>query len=600
VALANGTRLGPYKVLDPIGAGGMGEVYRAHDTRLGRDVAIKVLPEDTAQMPDRLARFEREARAVAALNHPNILALHDIGNESGIVYVVMELLQGDTLRDRLLATGRLSPSKAINYATQIARGLAAAHDRGIVHRDLKPANLFITTDGRVKILDFGLAHRGAESEEADHNPSTRLTTEPGTIIGTPHYMSPEQVFGQPATPRSDLFAFGVIVFEMLTGKHPFMRKTMGDTVAAIVREEAPSMSGVLDLPPGIGAIVANCLEKQAAARPVSARDIAMFLEAAGASHEPDAWRRIAASDLRRMRNRIVAIVCGLLVLVSATTWMLVRTMTNRAVASAIDVDLDRASRLMTRVQRERLSALALTARQVASFPELRALFATDAPTIRDYLLSYQQRNPGAPLLIAIGADGTAIARTDVADAGGGDTDNDWFAALVQPRGEPAVVEIRDRPFHAAAAVADSGGTVFGYIVGAMAIGDEFAASIREVTQDEIILLSDTDVLASTLRGDQPPWRSRSEWLQAGGSAEQATDVRLAGHQFAAREVRLADRPVVSGIVLRSRNEVVARLRSIETMVVAIGLFCAAVAAAGTLWITRIMSPRTVVGETRTG
>jgi hypothetical protein len=323
----------------------------------------------------------------------------------------------------------------------------------------------------------------------------------------------------------------------------------------------------------------------------------LFLEAAGAGYEPDAWRRVAASDLRRMRNRIVAIVCGLLVLVSATTWMLVRTMTNRAVASAIDVDLDRASRLMVRVQRERLNTLALTARQVASFPELRALFATDAPTIRDYLLSYQQRNPGAPLLIAIGANGTVIARTDVADAGG-DTDGDWVAALVHPRGEPAVVEIRDRPFHAAAAVADSGGTVFGYIVGAMAIGDEFAASIREVTQDEIILLSDTDVLASTLRGDQPPWRSRSDWLRAGGGVEQAADVRLAGQQFAAREVRLADRPAVSGIVLRSRNEVVARLRSIETIVVAIGLFCAAVAAAGTLWITRIMSPGTVVGETQ--
>ena len=227
------------------------------------------------------------------------------------------------------------------------------------------------------------------------------------------------------------------------------------------------------------------------------------------------------------------------------------------------------------------------------------MFATDAPTIRDYLLSYQQRNPGAPLLIAIGADGSVIARTDVADVAGGDSDGDWVAALVQQRGDPAVVEIRDRPFHAAAAVADSGGTVFGYIVGAMAIGDEFAASIREATQDEIILFSDTDVLASTLRGGQAPWRSRSEWRQAGGGVEQATEVLIAGQRFAAREVRLSDRPAVSGIVLRSRNEVVARLRSIETMVVAIGLLSAAIAAAGTLWITRIMSPRTVAGETRT-
>ena len=602
MALANGTRLGPYKILDSIGVGGMGEVYRAQDTRLGRDVAIKVLPEDTAQMPDRLARFEREARAVAALNHPNILALHDIGNDSGIAYVVMELLEGETLRARLRAAGRLSPMKAINYATQIARGLAAAHERGIVHRDLKPENLFVTTDGRVKILDFGLAHRGAEPDDVDHTSSTtRWTTEPGTILGTPHYMSPEQVLGQPATPRSDLFAFGVIVFEMLTGVHPFKRETRGDTVAAIVREDAPSISAVLpDLPPGIGVIVASCLDKQAAARPVSARDIALFLEATGATHESNAWRRVAPSDLRRVRNRIVAIVCGLLALLSATTWMLVRTMADRAVTSAIDVDLDRAGRLMVLVQRERLNALVLTARLVASFPELRALFATDAPTIRDYLLSYQQRTPGAPLLIAVGADGTVIARTDDATLANGGSDAEWVAALMQRRGEPAIVEIRDRPFHAAAAAADSGGTVFGYVVGAMAIGGEFAESIREATQDEIMLLSDMGVLASTLRGGQAPWRSRTEWRQAGGGTEASIDVLIGGQRFAAREVQLADRPALSGIVLRSRNEVVARLRGIETMVVVIGLVCVAIAAAGSLWITRILSPTTMVGEKQTG
>ena len=153
-----GARLGPYEILGPIGRGGMGEVYRAKDARLGREVAVKVLPTDAGQTPDRLARFEREARAVAALNHPNILALHDIGNDAGVVYAVMELLEGDTLRVRLLQAGRFTPLKAVDYAIQIARGLAAAHDRGIVHRDLKPENIFITRDGHVKILDFGLAH----------------------------------------------------------------------------------------------------------------------------------------------------------------------------------------------------------------------------------------------------------------------------------------------------------------------------------------------------------------------------------------------------------------------------------------------------------
>lgn len=587
MALASGTRLGPYEILGSIGVGGMGEVYRAQDTRLGRDVAIKVLPQDTAQIPDRLARFEREARAVAALNHPNILALHDVGNESGIVYVVMELLEGETLRERLL-TGRLTPLKAINYATQIARGLAAAHERGIVHRDLKPENLFVTSDGRVKILDFGIAQRGAESRDGEVGRTTRLTTDPGTILGTPDYMSPEQVLGQPATPRSDLFAFGVVVFEMLTGAHPFKRKTTGDTVAAIVREDPPSMSGVLvDLPAGVGGILQSCLDKQATDRPTSARDIALFLEAAGTTRERDAWRLAVPSDVRRVRNRIVAVVCGLLILLSATTWMLVRTMADRAVASAIDADLARAGRLMLRVQRERLNALALTARLVASFPELRALFATDAPTIRDYLLFYQQRNPGTPLLIAIGADGTVVAHTD--DTAFATADGEWVAGLVQRSGEPAVVEILGRPFHAAAAVADAGGTVFGYVVAAMSVGDEFAASIREATQDEIVILSDTGVLASTLRG-QAPWRSRTEWRQTGGSTERATDVLVAGQRFAAREMQLAERPAISGIVLKSRNEVTAPFRSMETVVIVVGLLGVAVAAAGSLWIARLLSP----------
>jgi len=244
VSLVIGARLGPYEIVSPIGKGGMGEVYRARDTRLGRDVAIKVLSAGTEQNPERLARFESEARAVAALNHPNIRALHDIGNDSGIAYAVMELLEGDTLRDRLVRGGRLPATTAIEFAIQIAHGLAAAHARGIIHRDLKPENLFVTRDGHVKILDFGLAqHELAPPDgESDAAFTTRVLTKPGTVMGTPGYLSPEQLVGEPATTRSDLFALGVVIAEMLTGAHPFRRGTVSGTVSAILREDPPDLA----------------------------------------------------------------------------------------------------------------------------------------------------------------------------------------------------------------------------------------------------------------------------------------------------------------------------------------------------------------------
>ena len=586
MGLVGGTRLGPYEILGPIGAGGMGEVYRARDIRLNRDVAVKVLPEDTAVIPDRLPRFEREARAVAALNHPNILAIHDLGNESGLVYAVMELLEGETLRARLAAAGRLSPLKAINYASQIARGLAAAHERGIVHRDLKPENLFITSDGRVKILDFGLAQQEAVPVNVVDARATRFTTEPGTVLGTPGYMSPEQVLGQPATVRSDLFTFGVIVHEMLTGSHPFLRETIADTVAAILREDPRPLGRVL--PAGLVGILESCLDKHAADRPASARDIALFLEAAGPnSNDSGTWPRVAPADVRRLRNRMVAISCGLLILLSGTTWAFVRTMADRTVAAAIDADLIRADRLVRRVQRERLTALALTARLIASFPELRALFATDTLTIRDFLLSYQQRNPDVPLLIALGPDGTVIARTD--DVSASARDDEWIAALIDAPGEGTVVQMRDRPYHAAAATADAGGNVFGHVVGAIPVDDGFAASIREATQDEVVLLSNTAVLASTLRGSQTPWRSHDEWRRAGGGLDRATEVSIGAQRFAAREVVLADHPAVGAIVLKSRDEAIAPFRRIQTGVIVIGMLCVAVAAGGSVWIVRTLT-----------
>src|SRR6266498_5350274 len=223
MTIAAGTKLGRYEILSPLGAGGMGEVYRAKDSRLGRDVAIKVLPATLSQDPDRLKRFEQEARAAGVLNHPNITAVHDIGTADGAPYIVTELLEGETLRERL-STGPLPVRKAIDYAVQIVKGLAAAHEKGIVHRDLKPENLFLTKDGRVKILDFGLAkltHAEEGGSQQTNLPTATAGTEPGVVLGTLGYMAPEQVRGRPADARSDIFSFGAILYEMLSGRRPF-------------------------------------------------------------------------------------------------------------------------------------------------------------------------------------------------------------------------------------------------------------------------------------------------------------------------------------------------------------------------------------------
>jgi hypothetical protein len=280
MALAPGTRLGPYEVTAPLGAGGMGEVYRARDTRLDRSVAVKILPEAFARDPNRLARFEREAKAIAALSHPNILSLHDFGEHEGTAYAVTELLEGETLRQRL-AAGPLSPRKALEYAAHVANGLAAAHDKGIVHRDLKPANLFVTTDGRVKILDFGLAaHLEASAEEQSGLKTETRRTDPGTVLGTAGYMSPEQAAGQKADARSDLFSLGCVLYEMLSGKRVFVRDTVPETLTAILREDPPSLSEMTPPLPGpVERLVFHCLEKRPEDRFQSARDLAFALQA---------------------------------------------------------------------------------------------------------------------------------------------------------------------------------------------------------------------------------------------------------------------------------------------------------------------------------
>ena len=282
MAPAPGSRLGPYEIVALLGAGGMGEVYRARDPRLGREVAVKVLGASAAATPDRLRRFEDEARALGALNHPNILSVLDVGSENGSPYVVFELLEGLTLGDRL-RRGPLPPRKAVEYVVQVCHGLAAAHAKGIVHRDLKPSNLFLTSGGRVKILDFGLAklsERLTPEDDLESSHTRSTASAQGAVVGTVGYMSPEQVRGRPADACSDLFSLGATFYEMLTGRRAFEGATSADTLSAILNHEPPEITGPAEsFPPALSRIVHRCLEKDPEERFQSARDLAFALEA---------------------------------------------------------------------------------------------------------------------------------------------------------------------------------------------------------------------------------------------------------------------------------------------------------------------------------
>jgi serine/threonine protein kinase/Tol biopolymer transport system component len=329
--LPPGSQLGPYTIASPLGAGGMGEVYRARDSRLGRDVAIKVLPASSSADADRLQRFEQEARAAAALNHPNILALYDIGHADGGPYLVTELLAGETLRASLEG-GALPARKAIEQAVQIARGLAAAHDKGIVHRDLKPENVFVTSDGHAKILDFGLA-KLVEPGPAVAGSSMLTTaapaTTPGVVLGTVGYMAPEQVRGQHADHRADIFAFGAVLYEMLSGRRAFQRETPAETMTAILREEPPELpSASTHLSPALQRIVNRCLEKNPAARFQSAGDLAFALDALSGSNVSAA---IAASNVKPRSVRLpwIAAAISLLALAAAAIWIYTRPAPSR-------------------------------------------------------------------------------------------------------------------------------------------------------------------------------------------------------------------------------------------------------------------------------
>ncbi len=315
MTLNSGEKLGPYEILSPLGAGGMGEVYRARDTRLGRDVAIKVLPQSFASDADRLGRFEQEARTVAALNHPNILGVYDIGQDQGSPYMVCELLDGETLREKM-QEGPLSQRRALEYASQIAEGLAAAHNKGVVHRDLKPENVFLTKDGRVKILDFGLA-KLARAEAGSGQPGDGATatvavhTMPGMVLGTAGYMSPEQVRGKEVDARTDIFAFGAILYEMLSGRRAFKGESSIETMNAILKDDPPELAtDELKISPGLERIVRRCLEKEPGRRFDSARDVGFALEAISGTSSASKITESALPPERRrwLKSAVLAIV----------------------------------------------------------------------------------------------------------------------------------------------------------------------------------------------------------------------------------------------------------------------------------------------------
>jgi serine/threonine protein kinase len=317
MALAAGTKLGPYEIVASLGAGGMGEVYRARDPRLGREVAIKVLPSYFCRDVDRLRRFEQEARAAGSLNHPNVLAVYDVGTHEGAPYLVTELLEGSTLRDRM-AGGAMPLRKATEYAAQVAHGLAAAHDKGIVHRDLKPENIFVCRDGRTKILDFGLAKLTApEAGDATAtNLDLRDQTSEGVVLGSVGYMSPEQVRGEKADERSDVFSFGAVLYEMLSGQRAFAGGSSADRASAILKEDPPDLRATgRNIPPAIERIVRHCLEKSPDERFQSARDLGFHLETVLTDSEPN-----AAAFLPLQNKRVFPlgwVIAGLAILAAA-------------------------------------------------------------------------------------------------------------------------------------------------------------------------------------------------------------------------------------------------------------------------------------------
>src|SRR4051812_22810095 len=329
MTLTAGTRLGPYQISSAIGAGGMGEVYRASDDRLGREVAIKVLPAGFSADPDRLKRFSLEARAASALNHPNILTIFDIGTADGSPYLVSELLEGSTLREMLRQQQQIPIRKALEISAQIANGLSAAHEKGIVHRDLKPENVFVLKGGRVKILDFGLAKLIEPSASSGSGNSATMPsgTDPGTVLGTAGYMSPEQVRGLATDARSDIFSFGAILYEMLAGHRAFKGDSSADIGSAILKEDPPEITRANPhVSPALDRIVQHCLEKDAAERFQSAKDLAFALHSVSTVSESGLRAAPVPTSSKGKRIALWSAVAVLLI-VAALAWRHSRTPT---------------------------------------------------------------------------------------------------------------------------------------------------------------------------------------------------------------------------------------------------------------------------------
>ncbi len=310
--LAAAAKLGPYEIVAPVGHGGMGEVYRARDTRLDRQVAIKVLPQSIAADSDRMRRFEQEARTIAAINHPNIVVVYDVGVQDGTSYLVMELLEGESLRERL-DRGPIPVRKVVEIGSQMAHGLAAAHERGIVHRDLKPENVFLTRDGHTKLLDFGLAKTDFTQPSQDGKTVT-MQTSPGVVMGTAPYMAPEQVRGEPLDYRADIFSFGAVLYEMLSGQRAFGGDSAVETMTAILKSDPPEFDpAAANIPPGLDRIVRHCLEKNPADRFQSARDLTFALGAlSGSGSQPG----VALRPAMRQRQRRLLWMTGLVALLA--------------------------------------------------------------------------------------------------------------------------------------------------------------------------------------------------------------------------------------------------------------------------------------------
>jgi hypothetical protein len=409
-------------------------------------------------------------------------------------------------------------------------------------------------------------------------------TRPGSIIGTTGYMAPEQVLGEPATFQSDLFAFGIVVHEMLTGVHPFGRGTPSDTQLAILRDDPALLArAVPTLPPAIARVVERCLQKRQSDRPESARDLALFLEATGSVADPTVARESTAPA--PAATPLLAMAVAAVVILVASTWWLTRATAARAVDDAIATDLARAERILRRMHGDRLTRLATTARLVASFPELKALFATDVATIEDFLRAYQQRVAGTATLMALAPDGTMLASTD--DRSTRRTiDENWVRTLIATQGEGTVANVGNHPYVAAAAAAEAGGTIFGYIVAAEPIERAFAEAASESMVDDVVLLSDREVLASTLRADLVPWHSLGPWRAAGGRTDRAVDTTIGTQRAVAREVTLTTNPAVSVVVVDSKDDAMEPYLRIQRGLGVIALVVLAATIAGGLALSR--------------